>query len=267
MAQHIRDLVTALIRRMQSSQISGLKSSLLLIFARLVHMSVPLVEQFVDLLASIPAEGYRNSFAYLMSEWTRHQGEVQGVYQIKVTATALALLLLTRHVELGNVNVQGHLIKSQAGITTRSRAKLMPDQWTVMLLPAKILALLADALLEIQEQVDGDNEDSDWEEVQNGDAGDDEDLLYSADITSQNRPTYEYLDAMAKAFSKDQEDDYDDELLSGADPLNEINLVNYLVETLAKFSESDRPYFEHLFQNLTKPQQNAIELVLKGRRT
>lgn len=38
-------------------------------------------------------------------------GEIQGAYQIKVTTTALALLLLTRHVDLGKVNVQGHLIK------------------------------------------------------------------------------------------------------------------------------------------------------------
>ncbi|KAI3467172.1 hypothetical protein Pfo_023835 [Paulownia fortunei] len=265
MAQHIRDLVTALTRRMQSSQIAGLKSSLLLIFARLVHMSVPHVEQFIDLLVSIPAEGHRNSFAYLMFEWTRQQGEVQGAYQIKITTTALALLLLTRHAELGNINVQGHLIKSEAGITTRSRAKIIPDQWTVMPLPAKILAILADALLEIQEQVDGDNEDSDWEEVQNGDAGDNEDFLYSADAASHNRPTYKYLDAMAKAFNEDQEDDYEDELLSGADPLNEISLVNYLFESLAKFSESDRPFFEQLFQSLTKPQQNAIELVLRRR--
>ncbi|KAL8540286.1 hypothetical protein ACS0TY_001761 [Phlomoides rotata] len=36
-----------------------------------------------------------------------------------------------------------------------------------------ILALLADALLEIQEQVDADNENSDWEETQNRNAGDD----------------------------------------------------------------------------------------------
>ncbi|KAK6134049.1 hypothetical protein DH2020_032194 [Rehmannia glutinosa] len=253
MAQHIRDLVTALIRRMQSSQIAGLKSSLLLIFARLVHMSVPHVEQFIDLLVSIPAEGHRNSFSYVM--------EIQGAYQIKVTTTALALLLLTRHVELGNVNVQGHLIKSDTGITTRSRAKIIPDQWTVMPLPAKILAILADALLEIQEQVDGDNEDSDWEEVHN----EDDNFLYSADAKSHNRPTYEYLDAMAKAFNEDQDDDYEDDLLSGTDPLNEINLVNFLFESLAKFSESDRPFFEHLYQSLTKPQQNAIELVLRRR--
>ncbi|KAL8533500.1 hypothetical protein ACS0TY_009778 [Phlomoides rotata] len=263
MAQHIRDLVTALIRRMQSSRIAGLKTSLLLIFARLVHISVPQVEQFIDLLVSIPAEGHQNSFAYVMFEWTRQQGEVQGAYQIKVMTTALALLLLTRHVELGNINVQGHLVKSEAGIITRSRAKTKPDQWTVVPLPAKILALLADALLEIQEQVDADNEDSDWEETQNGNAGDDDNFLYSANATSHNRPTYEYLDAMAKAFNEDLEDDNEDELLCSADPLNEINLLNYLVESLTKFSESDKAIFQHLFQSLTKPQQHAIELVLR----
>jgi hypothetical protein len=36
MSLHIRDLVAALVRRMQSAQIVGLRSSLLLIFARLV---------------------------------------------------------------------------------------------------------------------------------------------------------------------------------------------------------------------------------------
>ena len=39
MSLHIRDLVAALVRRMQSVQIVGLKSSLLLIFARLVMSS------------------------------------------------------------------------------------------------------------------------------------------------------------------------------------------------------------------------------------
>lgn len=40
-----------------------------------VHMSVPHVEQFIDLLVSIPAEGHQNSFFYVMSEWTRLQGK------------------------------------------------------------------------------------------------------------------------------------------------------------------------------------------------
>lgn len=37
-------------------------------------MSVPNVERFIDLLISIPADGHSNSFAYVMSEWTKQQG-------------------------------------------------------------------------------------------------------------------------------------------------------------------------------------------------
>ncbi|CAA0827627.1 ARM repeat superfamily protein [Striga hermonthica] len=205
--------------------------------------------------------------ATLVSVWKQDMlswsGEIQGAYQIKVTTTALALLLLTRHVELGNINVKGHLIKSDTGITTRSKAKKLPDQWTVVPLPTKILAILADTLLEIQEQVDGDNEedsDSNCEEVE---SEDNDFLSSSAKSALHVRPTYEYLDAMAKAFNEDQEDDFEDELFSGGDPLNEINLANILFESLQKFLEGDKPCFEHLFQSLTKPQQEAIELVLR----
>ncbi|THG21514.1 hypothetical protein TEA_029758 [Camellia sinensis var. sinensis] len=221
MAPHIRVLVAALVRRMQSSKIAGLRSSLILIFARLVHMSAPHVEQYIDLLISVPAEGHSNSFVYVMSEWTKQQG-----------------------------------------ITTRSKAKLAPDQWSSMLLPAKILALLADVLIEIQEQVlGGDDEDSEWEEVQ-GDLEADQDLLHSAAATSYTRPSYEYLDAMAKALNEDKDDGDEDELLSDADPLNEINLANYLFDFFVKFSQSDKPLFDHLCQSLTKPQQNAVLMVL-----
>ncbi|KAG5603718.1 hypothetical protein H5410_025210 [Solanum commersonii] len=273
MAQHIRDLVAALLRRMQSCKLSGLRSSLLVIFARLVHMSAPHVEQFIELLVSIPAEG-----------------EIQGAYQIKVTTTALALLLSTKHAELGKLNVQGYLIqvgcilflilleaestkdsnpfcgilKSTAGITTRSKAKTAPDQWTMMPLPAKILALLADALIEIQEQVlVGGDEDSDWEEVQEADVETDEALILSSCAIPRGRPSHDYLDAMAKAFDEDQDDGDDDDLLSGADPLNEINLVNYLVDFLKKFSHSEGAIFSHLLQSLTKSQHDAIQMVLK----
>lgn len=38
-------------------------------------------------------------------------GEIMGAYQIKVTTSALALLLTSRHNELAKIYVQGHLIK------------------------------------------------------------------------------------------------------------------------------------------------------------
>ncbi|XP_057474727.1 uncharacterized protein LOC130762864 [Actinidia eriantha] len=111
----------------------------------------------------------------------------------------------------------------------------------------KILALLADVLIEIQEQVmGGDEEDSEWEEAEAGDA-EDHDLLYSVDATSYSRPSYEHLDAMAKVLNEDQDGD-EDGLLIGADPLNEINLANYLFDFLVKFAQTDRPLFDHLCQ-------------------
>ncbi|KAK2429848.1 ARM repeat superfamily protein [Trifolium repens] len=262
MAVHIHDLVAALVRRMQSAQISSLRSSLLVVFARLVHMSVPNVGQFIDLLISIPAEGHNNSFAYVMSEWAKQQGEIQGAYQIKVTTSALALLLNSKHSELEKIQVQGHLIKSATGITTRSKAKSTPDQWVMLPLPTKIVALLADALTEIQEQVfAGEDEDSDWEEVQTDGLDNDKEFLSS--VSALGKPSYEHLEAMAKVFNEDQDDQYEDNLLYVADPLNQINLVNYLVDFFANFSQSDRQLLDHICKSLTQPQQNAIKLVLQ----
>lgn len=45
-------------------------------------------------------------------------------------------------------------------------------------------------------------QDTDWEEVDTEDAETDQDLLYSASAKLHGRPTYEYLDAMAKAFDE-----------------------------------------------------------------
>ncbi|KAK7306998.1 hypothetical protein VNO77_39674 [Canavalia gladiata] len=264
MAVHIRDLVAALVRRLQSAQIAALRSSLLVVFARLVHMSAPNVGQFIDLLISIPAEGHDNSFAYVMSEWTKQQGEIQGAYQIKVTTSALSLLLTSRHNELAKTVVQGHLIKSGMGITTRSKAKSAPDQWVMLPLPTKIVALLADVLTEIQEQVlAADDEDSDWEEVRADDIENDKEFLYSVSTSASGKPTYEHLEAMAKVFNEDQDDQYEDDLLSVADPLNQINLANYLVDFFVSFSQSDKQFLDHICESLTQSQRNVIQTVLK----
>ncbi|KAI4379178.1 hypothetical protein MLD38_005507 [Melastoma candidum] len=258
MAPHIRDLAAALVRRMQSAEIAGLRSSLLLIFAKLVHMSVPRIERFIDMLMTIPANSYDNAFSYVMSEWTKQQGEIQGLYQIKVTTTALALLLSSMHPELGRINVQGYLIQTAPGIITRSKAKSTPEQWSSLPLPAKILSLLAEALIEIEEQVlDGDDEvDSDWEEVEEGM---DRDILSATAAASSGRPGHDQLQAMARVA--DEEDDEDD--LSGVgDPLNEVNLANYLADFLSDFSRSYRDLLNNLCQYLTPAHRDAIRRVV-----
>ncbi|KGN52025.1 importin-9 isoform X1 [Cucumis sativus] len=261
MAQHLPDLVAALVRRMQSVQIAGLRCSLILIFARLIHMSAPNIQQLIDLLVSIPAEGNDNSFVYLMSEWTKLQVEIQGAYQIKVTTTALALLLSTRNPHLAQISVQGQITKPSAGITTRSKGKLAPDKWTVIPLPVKILSLLADALIEIQEQVSVDGQDSEWEDAEEDDISNDENLLHSIDATSVGRHTHEYLQVMAKVYDGEG-DEYEDDLLTVSDPLNQINLAKYLVDFFMNLYQNDRHNFDNLFKSLSQSQQNAIQMVL-----
>ncbi|PKU87534.1 hypothetical protein MA16_Dca018065 [Dendrobium catenatum] len=171
---------------------------------------------------------------------TRSQGEIQGAYQIKVTTTALALLLSSRHEELVKVNVNGHLIKSNAGITTRSKAKLAPDQWTIIPLHAKIFSLLSDALVETQEQIldddSGSDEDSDWEEVLDNNGCGLQDLLYQSNVPSKRNASVEHLNAMAKVFNelvthfdlyifKSDGDNSEEELVKD-DPLNEVCTEN-----------------------------------------
>ncbi|KAM0908834.1 hypothetical protein ACQ4PT_015180 [Festuca glaucescens] len=266
LSPHIPELIAAIVRRMQSSDIAGLKSSLVVIIARLVHLSAPNVDQFVNLLLAIPAKGCGNSLAYIMSEWSQLQGEIQGAYQIKVTTTALAFLICTRHPELSRIEVNGHLVKTSAGITTRSKARVTPDHWTKIPLPSKIFSLLADTLTEIQEQVgdDADNvceEDSDWEEVQNGD-GIPHDMIHAASVPSNANPSVEHLNAMAKVFDEDEDDSYDDDLAK-TDSLNEVKLLDFLTNTFVNLWESDRPLFEYLLQGLSNPQKVAVEKVLR----
>uniref|UniRef100_A0A0E0PWB1 Importin N-terminal domain-containing protein n=1 Tax=Oryza rufipogon TaxID=4529 RepID=A0A0E0PWB1_ORYRU len=245
LSPHFPELIAAIVRRMQSSSITGLKSSLVVIVARL---------------------GYNNSLAYIMSEWSQLQSEIQGAYQIKVTTTALALLISTRHPELSRIEVQGHIIKTSAGITTRSKARVAPDHWTKIPLPAKIFSLLADTLAEIQEQVVGDEddceEDSDWEEIQNGDSSIPHDMIYSASVPSNAKPSVEHLNAMAKVFDEDDDGSYDDDLAK-ADSLNEVKLSDFLTNIFVKLWESDRLLFEYLCQALTDSQRTAVDKVLR----
>uniref|UniRef100_K3Y513 Importin N-terminal domain-containing protein n=1 Tax=Setaria italica TaxID=4555 RepID=K3Y513_SETIT len=164
-----------------------------------------------------------------------------GAYQIKVTTTALALLISTRHPELSKVEVQGHLIK--------------------------IFSLLADTLAEIQEQIGGGSdddceEDSDWEEVHNGDTSIPDDIIYSASVPSNANPSVEHLNAMAKVFDEDEDDSYDDDLTKN-DPVNEVKLADFLTNIFTNLWENDRPLFEYLCQGLSDSQRSAVEKVLR----
>ncbi|KAJ3694783.1 hypothetical protein LUZ60_000160 [Juncus effusus] len=264
MSPHLQQLVIAAVKRLESSNIESLKCSLILILARLVHFSAPNVDQFINLLKSIPSNGYEDSLSFVMSEWTKLQSEIQGAYQIKVTTSALALLLSTKNPELSKIQVQGHLIKKVGGIKTRSKSKSAPEQWTVVPLPVKIFSILADTIAEILEQVSSDEDD--WEEVSTSDEGINEAMMLASILPSNSNNDMKHLDALAKIFDKEEDNESvdDDDDLTKADPLNEIKLSEYIVNLFKGILESDRPLFDYMLQTLTDSQKSAISRVLKA---
>uniref|UniRef100_A0A2C9UK89 Uncharacterized protein n=1 Tax=Manihot esculenta TaxID=3983 RepID=A0A2C9UK89_MANES len=103
-----------------------------------------------------------------------------------------------------------------------------------------MLALLADALIEIREQ------ESDWQEIDKGDAKSDKNL-FSAANTSFGRLVYDQLEAIAKAF--------DEVSCHKISLLFLINLASYLSEFYARFSNGNRVLFDHLCQGWTQAQK------------
>ncbi|KAH7416171.1 hypothetical protein KP509_14G078800 [Ceratopteris richardii] len=277
MAPHLRDLVVAVVQRMETSEILGLRNSLILVIARLVHMSAPDVGQMLNLLISLPAKGFPNSLAYVMSEWTKHQGEMQGAYQIKVTTTALALILGSGHPELSSIHVQGRLLQPATnGIVTRSRARTMPEQWTQVPLPVKIISILLSTVAEMQEQgVQAVNEDDDWEEVEDGDDDDDEDgrsedesdvhkdLGMSITGKPNGGSVFQPLETVQHLLTDEPEaGDYKEDPCAALDPINQINLVAYLADFFKKFMADDQQYFSVLCQGLSDNEKALIQAAL-----
>lgn len=271
MAPHLKDLVAALVQRMESCEIMGLRNSLILVFARLVHMSVPDIGQLLNLLLLTPAKSFPNSLIYVMSEWTKQQGEMQGAYQIKVTTTALALILASRHSELSKIHVQGQLVQSTvSGIVTRSRAKAMPERWTSVPLPVKLLSLLINVLAEMQDQgAAGMNEDDCWEEVEdeeddgsdeNGNDVSQETLGGTISAKPNGKSVFQPLEEMKHLLTDEVEKgDYKEDPCAATDPINQLNLVSYLSEFLKKLAADDHHYFSLLCQELSDKEKAIVQ--------
>ncbi|KAL3699542.1 hypothetical protein R1sor_017564 [Riccia sorocarpa] len=257
MAPHFGPLITALLARIRGSEMIALKTSIIIVIARLVHMSAPNVAQFVDVVASLP--GDYDALEYLMSEWAKLQGDIQGSYQLKVSTTALALLLDCGHPQLSRISVQGHLLTNGTGIVTRSRSKVAPIQYTTMALPAKILSLLADTLLEIQDQrTPAPDEDDEWDEID-----EDEDESKSSGVSAvpgSEKSVFKALDEMQHLYEEDIEDgDYQEDPVAASDPINQINLSVHLRDFMKQFLAKDPATSERLFQELNPRQKAAVQ--------
>ncbi|GBG77457.1 hypothetical protein CBR_g23906 [Chara braunii] len=267
MAPHLQNLVRALTIRMSSRSTPNLEAALILVFARLVHMSVPNVGQFLDLLSSVPVDGHGNALSFVLSHWVEQEDLLHGEYQMKVAYTALALILASRDPRMAAVQVKGQMVKNaeKSGIVTRSKSRSSPEQWTTVSLPSKILAILADALNGTQEGAGvGLIGDEEWDEAGDDDELDDQD----AEVVEEHqrisgaetgKSVFQPAEALKGLLSDVLEDgDFFEDPDAANDPINKIDLAVYLKEAIKQFALQDKHAFEELCKQLTEAQKSVV---------
>jgi len=234
------DIVAAVVARLRSSTQPNLSASLLTVFARVAHVDAV---AFVELLTSLPSGGDEpNALDFVMRSWVEKQPDVHGSFDIKLTTSALGLLLNTQHPALSAVVVNGALVETPAEsgrIRTRARARTAgPEVWTQIPLPAKIVQLLADVLIEYAEGAAGADDDyEEWEEDRASDEDDaldhdddDDDLdrlgAFTTDLNEGfTGDLFERL-LMRGGFDAFDPDDADE----AEDPVNDVDLRAFVVD-------------------------------------
>ncbi|KAL3138300.1 hypothetical protein ABBQ32_006113 [Trebouxia sp. C0010 RCD-2024] len=162
-------LLRPLVDKLAQSESSPLVVQLLLVIAQLVHLDT---NQLIDCLANQPAPGGQgNALEVVMGIWIERQLEFMGTYRINLATTALVQMLASRHPALMSLQVKGQRIDVNSKIRTRARAKEQAEQWQMVPLPAKLIALLADSVSEsagVKRQKtdddDVDDDSDDWDD-------------------------------------------------------------------------------------------------------
>lgn len=242
-------LLRPLVEKLAQSDSSPLVVQLLLVIAQLIHINT---NQLIDCLASQPAPGSQsNALETVMEIWIERQLEFMGAYRINLATTALVQLLASHHPALMALQVKGHRIDVNSNIRTRARAKQQAEQWHMVPLPAKLIALLADSVAEYQthktagvkgQKID-DDDSEDW-----GDNSDNEEDAFTSNLLG--------LDLEELTSADGEADEHKD------DPMSHVDLEAYIVQQLRNLHSNDRPGFESLCAALNSVQLQTIKSML-----
>ena len=254
MAPVLPEIVSATATRIRAARQPNLIAALLSVFARLAHADA---NALVALLASMPAppapsgqhseEGAdgipppTTALELVTRLWIAHQSDVQGAFDIKLTTSALAVLLASGNPTLGSVGVKGEPVAPEGGgggqnggaaIRTRARAKAAgPEKFSLAPLPVKMLDALADFVLEAQEAASA-REDDEWEDGDGDEDDDDDDDDDEGGGGGGGIGGMFGGDLLERLLNKGLDDVDDDDADETEDPISAIDTQAFIAERL-----------------------------------
>ncbi|KAL1303770.1 hypothetical protein AAFC00_007109 [Neodothiora populina] len=186
---YLTQLLGAVAVRLSTAEAAQFIQSLILVFARLSLISA---REVVDFLGQL-AIGNENGLQVVLSKWLENSVNFAGYDEIRQNVMALCNLYNLHDPRLSQIHVKGELIhnpNASGRIMTRSRAKQMPDTYTIIPASLKIVKVLVEELLsasgnsarqnaldaaaaaelEAEEDEDGnaDSDNGDWEDEADG---------------------------------------------------------------------------------------------------
>eukprot|EP00124_Ichthyophonus_hoferi_P002966 Ihof_evm7s229 gene=Ihof_evmTU7s229 len=219
----VEPLLQAVLSRLLRASMLSLEQALVAVYGQLMLSDL---NQTITLLENTAVEGH-SGLTVLMNKWTENQPNFHGRYDVNSTIMALCRLLDSGLPILSTVIVKGQRLVSpeeQGVIRTRSRAKLMQEQYSQVPLCLKIFQLLANEFIDQMQR----DEEKEWEDEDEEDDDDSENpFAQSGSRPSPFAPAEDYAflsDVIGQGLEDDEEEDsYEDpELLN--DELYKLDL-------------------------------------------
>lgn len=177
-----------------------------------------------------------------MEKWIERHIEIRTPYDIKRSILGLASILACQNPAIDHIVVKGCRTDTSSSIRTRSKARTIKEEWSIVPLRSKIALILLDAYIEAETQGTEDLTDTDeWIDDEDDDSGDDNDTEY---------PSY----SMYGELLGDDDDfdahladiDYLERARRETDQLAHMSVLNYIPGVLKGFQTSVEQYNQFL---------------------
>nr|CAB3256618.1 importin-9 [Phallusia mammillata] len=249
-------VLRSVLSKLQQSLTLTVAQSLLMVFAHLINSNL---ESVIAFLSTVPGPGGKSAMKFVMDEWCEKQSMFYGSYDKKVSVVALCHLLehgvSKNDSRLNEINVKGDRIFKE-GIRTRSRTAKEPERWTVIPLLVKVYKLLVNELTNQLEASTKEQNFFEWED-------DDEDGEVDPEDGRQTlSQLLEENSVIGNGLDDNDEDGYSEtDEDAQNDPLNQINLKDYLTTFLKQFANTE-VHNAHFATHLNPLELTTLEQIL-----